>query len=272
MVEDAKDGVQQIFAAGKEQAVARLSNPVIGPFLLSWAFCNYRIFFALFSGEPLHHRFAVVDALTTPWEEYLLGRGLMLPLVVTLGYIFLVPMAVEGVLRWNLKMQRRQKAAEQRSQGLELLSEAQSSHLYALRQEKERQLNELKTKLRLAESRLSGWRAMVKSSGINQSESSDAALRAFLMSQEFDVHEPNVVSRPIAVLAFGGEDAAHCSDFFVSYAKHIDVWLLSSSTLTLRNSGGEVTGKLTFISDRGVFVGRINGDDVELRGKAFVCE
>lgn len=272
MIEDAKDGVQQIFAAGKEQAVARLSNPVVGPFLLSWAFCNYRIFFVLFSGESLDNRFAAVDALTTPLGEYLLSRGLALPLVFTLGYIFLVPIAVEGVLLWNLRMQRRQKEAEQRSQGLELLSRPQSLYLHALRQEKERQLNELKTRFEVVESRLAGWKAIVKSSKINQSGSSDNALRAFLISQEFSVHESGVASRPLAELKFGEEDAVHCSDFFASYARHIDAWQLSSGTLTLRNSSGQVKGRFTFIPDQGYFLGQIDGNDVELRGKVFVYE
>lgn len=269
MAQGVKDGIGEIVTAGKEQVVSRLSNPVVGPFLLSWALCNYRVFFTLFSGESLKDRFAAVDRLTAPLTDYLLGPGLLTPLVITLGYIFVVPVVVEGVLRWNLKMGRRQKAAEQRSEGLELLTKDESKYLRALRVEKDRQVRELQELLKVERANLTGWRAMVKGAAPNAGGSSDQSLISFLLSQEFEVFEANSVSRPIASLFLYEGGTAHGEDIMVGYSRHIDRWSVTNGSLTFRDGKGNVTGRLSFLPDRGVVLGKIQNDSVELRGKLF---
>lgn len=272
MIEVAKDGIQQIATTGKEQLATRLSNPVVGPFLFSWAFCNYRIFFVLFSNDPLKERFSAVDSLSTPLKDYLLGRGLAIPLAITLGYIILVPMIMERVLLWNLWMQRRQKAAEQRSEGLELLTKAESEQLRAVRVEKDRQLNEISQRLAVVNAKMAGWKAMVKGADSENGAKSDEALVAFLLSQEFAVYEANVIANPLAILNFYDGNSAYCSDINSAYARHVDRWGFKDGILTLTNADGELTGKLAFLPDRGQLSGEIRGDLVDLRGRVFKCD
>lgn len=49
MIAEVKDGVESIVKGGRDAIFGRLSIPVLGLFLLSWAACNYRIIFILFS-------------------------------------------------------------------------------------------------------------------------------------------------------------------------------------------------------------------------------
>lgn len=102
----------KVLVSSISQAAAnRLKTPVIGSFILSWIAINHKILFTLFlSGDK--ERIVFLNELKFEWIS-----DFLLPLVVTLIYIFLVP-----AIQWLIDVVKFKLIDEKRT-------ESQHSHL-----------------------------------------------------------------------------------------------------------------------------------------------
>lgn len=254
MIDDLKEGVQAIAKGGRDAVVGRLASPVLGPFLLTWALCNYRVFFILFSGESLDSRFDRVDRLFSPLADWAKGPGFAWPAAITLGYIVVLPWIVELVHRWNLWMKRRLREAELRSTDVELLTRQESN----LRVAQMRILDEKLRKLEAKESlgRKSGlrWQLMALADSDSPVSEIQSAQCAFLMSGQFNFRQKRA-GPPLSIITFLDDNGAFFSNEFLQGRFSVAGWRLSGLTLVLEGPDNVEVGRFEFNRYRGLFEG-----------------
>lgn len=69
----------------------RLSSPLLGTFLLSWSAWNYKFLVILFSNNTVSTTFELIETVAFPNAAAVLLRGVLLPLLTTLAYIYVYP-------------------------------------------------------------------------------------------------------------------------------------------------------------------------------------
>ncbi len=95
--------MQDIINSFKAHLYDRTSSPLVGSFIFYWLVCNYKFVMVIFDGDlKVIEKFEVIKTLYpqdvfTLWTGFkinyytLLGNGLLIPLIISLIYIFLVP-------------------------------------------------------------------------------------------------------------------------------------------------------------------------------------
>lgn len=114
--------MQDIINSFKAHLYERTSSPLIGSFLFYWFICNYKLVMVILDGDmKLNDKFKLIKTLYpqniwTPWEGFdihystLLGNGLLMPLLITLAYIFIIPYPAKFVYSfWKNKQKEIQE-------------------------------------------------------------------------------------------------------------------------------------------------------------------
>lgn len=264
MIEQAKETGKELLVATKETAVARLANPVLGPFMLSWALCNYRVFFVLFSGEPLDSRFERVDQLFSPLVDWLCGPGLALPAAISMSYILVLPWIVELVHRWNLLMKRRLREAELRSANVELLTRQESSLRVAQMRILDEKLRALEAKESIARKSGLRWQLMAISDSDSMVSEVQHTLCAFLMSGQFNFRGPRSAGPPLSRITFLDDNGAFFSNEFLEGRVKVAGWRISGLNLILEDPDNVEVGRFEFNRYRGLFEGHLADIDLQM--------
>jgi hypothetical protein len=94
--------------------IERLSSPLVGSFLISWAIWNWKFLVILFSDTSVVSTFQLARTHSFPDVGATLTFGLLLPLASALVYIILYPYPYRWVLEYSLKQQRLAAQVRQR--------------------------------------------------------------------------------------------------------------------------------------------------------------
>lgn len=254
MIDEAKEAGKELLAATKETAVARLASPVLGPFLLSWALCNYRVFFILFSGESIDSRFDRVDRLFSPLADWAKGPGFAWPAAITLGYILVLPWIVELVHRWNLWMKRRLRETELRSTDVQLLTRQESNLRVAQMRILDEKLRRLEARESIARKSGLRWQLMAIADSDSPVSEIQSTQCAFLMSGQFNFRERRA-GPPLSIITFLDDNGAFFSSEFLQGRLSVTGWRLSGLTLVLEDPDNVEVGRFEFNHHRGLFEG-----------------
>lgn len=104
--------MQDIINSFKAHLYERTSSPLIGSFIFYWVVCNYKLVIVLLDGDlKANEKFELIKTLYpqniwTPWEGFdihysaLLGNGFLIPLVISLIYIFAIPKPAKFIYKF----------------------------------------------------------------------------------------------------------------------------------------------------------------------------
>lgn len=113
--------MHNIINSFKANLYERTSNPLLSSFIFYWIICNYKFIIILFSDLKPTNKFQEINKLypteiITPWAGFdihyytLLGTGFLIPLILTLSYIFIFPYPSQFIYRfWKNKQKEIQK-------------------------------------------------------------------------------------------------------------------------------------------------------------------
>lgn len=97
---------EEIVASAKQSISEKLSSPLIAGFLFSWVFWNWKFAVIVFSNNTVTKTFELIEIYSfSDWYAVLL-RGLLLPLISALFYIFAYPYPAKYIYGYTLKKQR----------------------------------------------------------------------------------------------------------------------------------------------------------------------
>lgn len=269
MIEDAKEAGLGVWNATKDAAVARLASPILGPFLLSWAACNYRFFFILFSDSPLETRFQLIDQWFSLSWGHLLGRGFAFPALITAAYILLLPFGTEAVHRWNLKMKRRLREAELESAKVELLTRQESNLRVHQMQQQEEKLRKLEAKASLARKSELRWKLAAMSDDEMFSDGHQV-MREFLQSAAFEFRKAGKGGPPLSQIVFLDDGGAFFSNDFLATTVRVSSWALNGLDLILFDSSENAVGNFEFRHSGSYFSGQLSDIDLDLAHSDFI--
>ena len=137
MLEDLKKNVVT-------QLSERMTSPLSGSFVISWALWNYKFLVILFSKNTVTATFKLIEELAFPTIWATLTNGILLPLLTALAYIFLYPYPSKLVYRFTRERQREISIIRQQIEDETPLTTAESRELRRLhRQLQEEHAKEL---------------------------------------------------------------------------------------------------------------------------------
>jgi predicted transcriptional regulator len=96
----------------------KTTSPVIGPFIFYWIVCNYQFMIILVDGDlKPNEKFELIKVIYpseiyTPWigldihYQTLLSNGLLVPLLITLIYIFIIPYPTKFIYKFWKKRKK----------------------------------------------------------------------------------------------------------------------------------------------------------------------
>jgi hypothetical protein len=110
--------LSDILQSARQTFIERLSSPLLGAFSISWCAWNWKFLVILFSNNSVTTTFELVEKIAFPDSSAVLFRGLILPLLTSLAYVFVYPYPARYVYGFTLRMQRKinqikQKIAEE---------------------------------------------------------------------------------------------------------------------------------------------------------------
>jgi len=97
-----------IFKDVKAYLYERLSSPFSGAFIVSWCFWNFNILIILFSAVPAYQTISYIH------NEIDLMRGLLLPIITSLLYVFIYPYISKYIYKFWYERQKELKEIKQK--------------------------------------------------------------------------------------------------------------------------------------------------------------
>ena len=136
----------------------RLSSPLVSSFVVAWSLYNYKFFVILLSAASVSDTFRLIHEVVFP-NLLIVGRdGILLPLIFTAIYIFLMPIPSKFVYEKWKKTQKEINEIKQRVDGDSLLTldesramRAKERELFARLDEATNEINRFKDDLRVAD-------------------------------------------------------------------------------------------------------------------------
>lgn len=118
----------------------RSASPLFGAFLISWAVWNYRFVLYLISDLKIENKINYLDKYFLPVKYEFFGyainiptqltSGFVVPLVLTLFYIYAYPFLAKPVYRFSLKRQTEIREIKQQESDVRLLDEKESREIF----------------------------------------------------------------------------------------------------------------------------------------------
>ncbi|WP_313250165.1 hypothetical protein [Stenotrophomonas acidaminiphila] len=263
------DEASSTFSMLKEEAKAslraRLDSPFLGAFIISWLVWNHRLVFVLFSSMDVDKKFRYVDEILYPTATYSLWMNIGGPLISVLVYIFLLPWVTELVYEWNLSRARRLKQAERRSADEALLSYEESMTYRRVREQNQKQIENMRQENQLIKRKLAGWQA--RATVLQGCEEAPDALKRYLVSQEFAASNGRR-EKPLyrGKIEFSNDGTLLCT--VVGFWWGAQTWSLQGNELTMWDGQeGEIIS-FEFDAAEGAFLASQDGVDWRLSGQA----
>lgn len=98
--------IDEIMKSAKDSLLDRLSNPLLGSFILSWCLWNYKFLVILFSAASVTTTFKLVDSTAFPDTYTVFTQGLAFPMLTAMAYIFIYPYPAKFVYGFTGRRQR----------------------------------------------------------------------------------------------------------------------------------------------------------------------
>lgn len=263
MAEDVKNTLSEISDEVKATVASRLRSPLLGVFSLSWIVWNHRLLFVLFSDAKVSERFAYIDKHLYPSASEFAWLNLIGPTISTLIYIAAVPWLSEKALVLNLWYQRRQKAAELRSEAHELLTEKQSLVLRQKLTARDEVIKGLKEELAVQQRKVIRHEVLAALSGGANSETLNKILRKYLTAEIF-AEKAHYSTGSQGLVKFDEQGYVHTRSGGVGGMafESVERWAQSKGKFILYSADQKELGSLEFQSDMGgFFFGRVDGVD-----------
>lgn len=134
--------MQDILVSIKAYLYDRAASPLIGAFFVAWSLWNYKILMIVFlSGDDsLAQRLDLIEQVYRAVMvrirdvEFLVSGGLLhgfvIPLLISLFYIYLYPILAKPVFRFAIKSRNELHQLKHEVEGARLLSEAESREIF----------------------------------------------------------------------------------------------------------------------------------------------
>jgi len=106
--------LDDVINSTKQSLVERLASPLAGSFVVAWCLWNWKFLVILFSATTVSQTFDLVERLAFPDWTAIVMRGLILPLLTAVGYIFIYPYPARFIYEFNLHRQREIAQTKQR--------------------------------------------------------------------------------------------------------------------------------------------------------------
>lgn len=84
----------------------RLTSPLLGAFIVSWGAWNYRFLLIILSSEPVERKFELIDQVVFLDLNHAILRGIALPFLTSLAYLFIYPYPAKFVYAFSRRQQR----------------------------------------------------------------------------------------------------------------------------------------------------------------------
>ena len=107
----------------------RASSPLLGSFACSWLAWHYRAVLVVTSGKSVEDKFAYLDETLYPCWEAIAIKGVGLPLMTALAYIFVYPIPALKTYEYARKQQKKMNDRRRAIEDETLLSAADSRAL-----------------------------------------------------------------------------------------------------------------------------------------------
>lgn len=104
---------EELTKSVKAQLYDRVSSPLMGTFIVSWALCNYRFILALASSMAFADKITYIDSILFPtwWDVFWHGIGM--PAIATAFVIFIYPYPARAVYNYHRRRQVELKRLQQ---------------------------------------------------------------------------------------------------------------------------------------------------------------
>ncbi|MER0509813.1 hypothetical protein ABR850_10285 [Aeromonas veronii] len=107
----------------------RAVSPLMGGFIVSWCFWNYKLILLIISDTPTLEKFRIINEGLYATYLDTLTYGIAFPLITTVGYIFIYPYPAEYVFKFAQKRQKRLSNIKREIEGSTLLSVEEAREL-----------------------------------------------------------------------------------------------------------------------------------------------
>lgn len=107
----------------------RLFNPLSGSFILAWSLYNYEVLLFVFSGMDVYTKIASIELYLYPEEGRFHWLSIIVPLCISLIYIFAYPFPARFVMLYSLRQKRISDQKRNEELGLQLLTVDESNEI-----------------------------------------------------------------------------------------------------------------------------------------------
>ena len=141
--------IKEIFGAIKAQLSERLANPFTGAFCIAWVIWNFRLLMVFAGKGSYREKFDYIDSTLYPDWQYWVARGVVIPVVTAVVYLWVYPRATRWLAEDYRKQQTRANNLMKAAEGAALLSVEESRALRARFAEAEQAWNVERDRLNL---------------------------------------------------------------------------------------------------------------------------
>ncbi|MBB6573536.1 hypothetical protein [Xanthomonas arboricola] len=261
MATESNNTLSEISSEVKAAVASRLRNPFLGVFTLSWIAWNHRLLFVLFSDGKVAERFSYIDKHLYPTVDAFAWLNLIGPSISTLIYVAAVPWLAEKALVLNLWYQRRQKAAELRSEGLELLTHQQSVQLREIVSVRDKTIKEINHQLLVQQRRVARFEAVAAVSNGTSPESLWKIHQKYWVLELFS-EKTHFSSGSQAIIKFDESGYVHVKSGGPSSNAFdgVERWAQKKDGFVFHSHSGDEVGRMSFDANMaGFFTGSVNG-------------
>lgn len=114
------------------QLAERVTSPLGGSFVISWALWNYKFIVILFSNNTATTTFSLIERIAFPSFWATLTNGILFPLLTALAYIFIYPYPSRFIYKFTRERQREISIIRQQIEDETPLTTAESRELRRL--------------------------------------------------------------------------------------------------------------------------------------------
>ncbi|KRG63896.1 hypothetical protein ABB26_09945 [Stenotrophomonas humi] len=269
MAKDVQGAVDEATEGFKDAVKARLSNPLLGSFALTWLLVNHRVVMVLLSGMSIEEKFKYLDSAITANANESQLHMLWIPLGAALLFAFLWPILGMGVERFNLWVERKSVARQLASKNIEVLP---MKDVIALRSALATHVGEaekLRGENKKLQVKVAAYKAVVS---VFRQKSVESNIRDHLLGQKFGVYTSIELRSPHRVAIEFNSDGSLVGTLGgqgASLPQDLAFWFVEGNVLNLKGIDGAVARSFEFDARTGHFVGAFFSDPNYLRGLVF---
>lgn len=98
--------LDDIIQATRQTLLERIASPLLGSFTLAWCAWNWKFLIIIFSSATVSQTFRLVEQEAFPDASVMVFKGILLPLISALIYVFVYPYPARYIYEFTLRRQR----------------------------------------------------------------------------------------------------------------------------------------------------------------------